>query len=30
MLMMKPKPGALVPALGQHLQISAFPNGKGQ
>jgi hypothetical protein len=30
MPMMKPEPGALVLTLGQHLQISVFPSGKGQ
>jgi hypothetical protein len=30
MPLMKPELGALVSALGQHLQISIFPSGKGQ
>jgi hypothetical protein len=30
MPLMKPEPSALVLALGQHLQLSVFPGGKGQ
>jgi hypothetical protein len=30
MSMMKPEPGALVLALGQHLHVSIFPSDKGQ
>jgi hypothetical protein len=30
MSIMKPEPGALVLALGQHHQVFIFPGGKGQ